>query len=149
MKLLTKNINGKEVEISITSTLPSGHGHYKIKGEAYISGSAMSGAQRLEISYTTSNMMCIDAYKGEDDDASDEAEAQLLEHLYSENEAEIAGWLTEKEYIVAFDSGARGTRYVHENSDTGVREAAMRFGSEEEAEEYMANNEHVGWVEEL
>lgn len=54
------------------------------------------------------------------------------------------------EYIIAFDGGANGTRYVAENDlDYGVIDSqnAKIFDSEEEAEDYMEIYEVKGWIE--
>lgn len=53
----------------------------------------------------------------------------------------------ENYFIIAYDSGAKGTWFVGEEGDNTSDElSAMRFDTTEEAAEYMKKNEYVGWI---
>ena len=99
MKNLTKQISKSEVEVSYLHASPSGHGHYKVYGEAY-----MTGANYLPISFTTSNMPLIDAFRSEADEfpqhffeSLEQVEQIMLSELFYKNEKKIEEWVLEVE----------------------------------------------------
>ena len=55
-------------------------------------------------------------------------------------------------YILAFDSGAKGTKYISECDDiygTSNPDSAMQFKSKEEAQIFNDEHAYLCWVEEL
>lgn len=57
-----------------------------------------------------------------------------------------------KKYILAFDSGAKGTRFIDEDNSTngtGFRENAKQFDAEPEAKEFNDAKGYACWIEEI
>jgi len=64
----------------------------------------------------------------------------------------ISDFETQTKYVVAFDSGAKGTRYVdEENSKYGTSDeySAKYFDTKEQADIFATDNGISGWVSEI
>ncbi len=93
MKTITQLFGNNDVEITFINASPSGHGHYKINGEARISGTN----ETLKISFVTSNMPAIDILKGDDEELAEQMQVSFAEDLSSKNEGKILEWKEELE----------------------------------------------------
>jgi len=58
---------------------------------------------------------------------------------------------SQHKYVIAFDSGAKGTRYHSLFSSNGVSypQDAEHYESEEEAQEVIDKNKWICWIEEF
>ena len=99
-------------------------------------------------SITTTDTQMTDDMKDDNEEVENAAKEMAAKRV-------IEGYLaTEppvKQFVIAFDSGAKGTRYHAIGEKYGVMyaEDALQFESKEEAQECIDENEYSAWVEEL